>query len=85
MTPDQIRLALALNRVNFFPGIRIKKFAQDMAVLAIQPKPRPITPAQAEYLRTAVIRYRKTLPAEVVELAEQMAPELQGSPTTLPT
>lgn len=72
MTEDQKTLASALVAVTFVPGIGTKRFARDMAALAAQPLPPAITPAQSEYLRTAVIRFRRQIPADVVALAERM-------------
>lgn len=72
MTRDQKTLAHALARVVFFPGLQIKKFARDMAVCASLEQPPELTPKQAEYLRTAVIRYRRQISADVVKLAESM-------------
>lgn len=72
MTPNQKTLAHALVRVVFFPGLPIKKFARDMASSASLEQSPELTPKQAEYLRTAVIRYRRQIAADVVKLAESM-------------
>lgn len=72
MTEDQKTLARALATVTFVPGIATKRFAREMAARASTPDANPITPAQAEYLRTAVIRFRRNIPADVVALAERM-------------
>lgn len=72
MTPEQQTLAKALNRCTFMPGTGTKRFASDMAHLAEQDSSREITPRQAEYLRTAVIRFRRQIPRDVVELAQKM-------------
>lgn len=74
MTMDQMTLALALNRVVFVPGTATKRFARDMAYNATSLKPRALTEKQAEYLRTAVIRFRRQIPADTVELAKSMEP-----------
>ncbi len=74
MTNDQKTMARSLVQVAMVPGIPTKRFARDMALRAEQAEPKPLTAAQAEYLRTAVIRYRKNIPAAVVALAEALAP-----------
>jgi hypothetical protein len=72
VTPEQQTFAKALSRCTFCPGTGTKRFARDMAELACRDPVREITPRQAEYLRTAVIRYRRQIAADVVELAEKM-------------
>ena len=72
MTTDQMTMAAHLARCTFFPGTGTKRFAHDMAFRATQPDPAPLTERQAEYLRTAVIRFRRQIPAEVVELAKSL-------------
>ena len=72
MTEDQKILAHALARVVFVPGIPVKKFARDMAACASMDQAPELTLKQAEYLRTAVIRFRRQTPADVVALAESM-------------
>jgi hypothetical protein len=63
---------MELSRVTFVPGTGTKRFARNMAALAAQGSDPEITAAQAEYLRTAVIRFRRQIPADVVALAERM-------------
>ena len=75
MTTDQMTMAAHLARCIFVPGTGTKRFAQEMAYRASRPEPKPLTGRQAEYLRTAVIRFRKQIPAEVVELARSLEPE----------
>lgn len=70
MTENEKTLARALERCTFFPGIGTKRFARDMALAAAQPEPGPLTPAQRRYLLTAVVRYRRQIPADIVKLAE---------------
>ena len=72
MTDDQKTLAKALGRAVFFPGSATKKFARDMALCAVMECAPELTTKQAEYLRTAVIRYRRQMSGEVVALAERM-------------
>lgn len=72
MTEDQKTMARALVRCTFVPGIGTKRFAQDMAHLADYSPEREITPRQAEYLRTAVIRFHRQIPQEVVDLAKSL-------------
>lgn len=72
MTPLQIQFAQALRGVVFCPGSGTKRFARDMAQLAEHQPERELTPKQAEYLRTAVIRFRRQIPAAVVDLARSV-------------
>jgi len=69
MTPEQIQFAQALSRVTFMPGTPTKRFAKDMAHCAEHQPERELTPKQAEYLRTAVIRFRRQIDAGVVDIA----------------
>ena len=68
MTPAERKLATALGRCRFVPGINTKRFAREMAALAGEPD-AAITEAQATYLRAAVYRYRRQIPEETVLLA----------------
>lgn len=72
MTEDQKVLARALARADMPPATNTKRFAWDMDFRASQANPKPLTGGQAEYLRTAVIRFRRSIPADVVALAEHM-------------
>lgn len=72
MTEDQKTLARALANAQMPPGSNTKRFAWDMDYRASQKNPKPLTSGQAEYLRTAVIRFRRSIRAEVVALAEHM-------------
>lgn len=78
MTPDQITMATHLARCTFVPGTSTKRFAQDMAYRAAQTESKPITGGQAEYLRTAVIRFRRQIPGDVVALARSLEPVSHG-------
>lgn len=73
MTEDQRRMALALNRCTFCPGIGTKRFARDMAHLAEHDAERAISEKQDAYLRSAVVRFRRQIPADVVDLARKVA------------
>lgn len=75
MTPDQITMVTHLARCTFVPGTGTKRFAQDMAYRAEHMAGKPITGGQAEYLRTAVIRFRRQIPDDVVELARSLESE----------
>lgn len=72
MTPEQQTMAKALNQCALWPGTNTKRFARDMAHLAEHDPNREITPKQAEFLRTAVIRFRRQIPREVVALARSL-------------
>ena len=80
MTEDQKTLARALANAQMPPGSNTKRFAWDMEYRASLPNPKPLTGAQAEYLRTAVIRHRRSIPAEVVALAERMGTTAHDHP-----
>jgi hypothetical protein len=69
MTESERKMALALNRCTFVPGIGTKRFARDMANLATHRPDFILSAKQREYLRTAVIRFAKQIDAEVVALA----------------
>lgn len=69
MSPEQIAMARALAQVTFPPGIGTKRFARDMAETANLNPGAELTPAQAKYLTEAVVRYRRQIPAAVVDLA----------------
>lgn len=77
MTEGQKTMARALAACTFVPGISTKRFARDMAHLADHGPDLELSPRQAEYLRTAVIRYRRQIPRDVVQLAESL--EVQAS------
>jgi hypothetical protein len=80
MTPEQQTMAKALNQCALWPGTNTRRFAADMAHLAEHDPGREITPKQAEFLRTAVIRYRRQIPRDVVEIAKSLAPETETAP-----
>jgi len=70
MTPEQISMARALARVTFPPNLPGKRFALDMAAQAnLQPK-ATLTDKQADFLAELVIRYRRQIPNDIVELAK---------------
>jgi hypothetical protein len=68
MSDDERRMARALAACTFVPGIGTKRFARQMAHMAESTEAQ-ITDPQAEYLRSAVRRFRRQIPAEVVALA----------------
>ena len=69
MTEDEKTMACALNACCFCPGIGTKRFARSMAYLADMQDDQPITARQSKYLRDAVIRFRRQIPADVVAIA----------------
>ena len=69
MTDAERQMARDLHRCTFCPGIGTKRFAREMAARADQPDAKPLTEKQAKYLREAVIRYRRQIPAGTVKLA----------------
>lgn len=71
MTEDEKTMARALNQCTFVPGIGTKRFAREMAARAGQADAAPLTEKQKEYLRSAVIRFRRQIPREVVALARE--------------
>lgn len=72
MTEAEKSLAFALAGCVFVPGTGTKRFAKDMAARAQLQNPQPLTEKQREYLRTAVIRFRRQIDPGVVALAESM-------------
>ena len=69
MTDSERQMARDLNRCTFVPGIGTKRFARNMAAVADRPDAPALTEKQAKYLREAVIRYRRQIPAGTVALA----------------
>lgn len=76
MTHDEQQMAKALGLVTMCPGIGTKRFAKDMAWRAEHLPEPPLTERQQVYLATAVIRFRRQIPAEVVSIARQAATAL---------
>ncbi len=72
MTPEEKRLAIALHGCTFVPGTGTKRFARQMAEAALFDPSPELTPKQREYLRTAVIRFRRQIDADIVKLAAGM-------------
>lgn len=72
MTESEKTMAFALAGCCFVPGTNTKRFAKDMAARALLSEPKPLTEKQREYLRTAVIRFRRQIDAGVVAMAEAM-------------
>ena len=72
MTDDEKAMALAIEppKVSYVPGIPTKRFARDIAAEARSENPH-ITTGQASYLRAVVVRFRRQIPASVVELARK--------------
>lgn len=65
MTKEQIHMANALAACRFTPGSSTKRFARD---LIQHPRDKPLAERQAAYLRVAVYRFRRQIPAETVRL-----------------
>lgn len=74
MTEDEKRMAIALNGCTFVPGIGTKRFARQMARAALLDESPELTPKQREYLRKAVIRFRRQIDSEIVRIAVRMTP-----------
>ncbi len=70
MTDAEKIMARALAGCSFVPGTATKRFARDMAFRAEHSADQPLTPKQADYLRTAVIRFRRQICPTVVALAK---------------
>lgn len=75
MTAEQKTFARALAAVDMPPDTGTKRFALSMRLRAERPNPAALTERQAEYLRSAVVRYREQIPVAVVALAESIAPQ----------
>ena len=63
-TPDELRMIDALGSVRFLPASFDKRFAYSLG------GDGKISKRQAAYLRIIVIRYRRQIKADVVELAK---------------
>jgi hypothetical protein len=70
MTNEEKLMAKALAKCTFIPGVQVKRFARDMAFRAELDDADPLTPRQAEYLRNAVIRFRRQIDPKIVDLAD---------------
>lgn len=68
MTAEEIAACRALGAASFTPGTPHKRFARDCVSMARAPEPT-ITEAQAVFLRGLCEKYRRQLPAAVVEWA----------------
>lgn len=78
MTEDQRQMAFALSKVSFPLGSSAKRFAVDMAVIAANPgATKKISAKQHQYLVGCCIRFRRQLPAHIVELANRLQLEEQ--------
>ncbi len=62
MTDDQIKIALALDRVTFLPGTWTKRFARSMTAIAEAKPDTEITEAQNEWLYRLLYKYRRQIP-----------------------
>lgn len=71
-------LAVAPGKVTYPPGIGTKRFARDMAWLALMNPATVLTPKQARYLRQVVVRFWRQVPADVVALARRELAGEQG-------
>lgn len=74
MTEEQRELALALapQKIPYFPGTRQKSFATDMAVMAASPgSTKKITQGQHRYLCLLAEKYRRHVPTHVLETAQR--------------
>lgn len=72
MREEQKTLARALGEVDIPIHTKTHAFANDMAYRATLARPKPLTGPQAEWLRTAVLSYRRHIAPDVVALAEHM-------------
>ena len=77
MTADEAQLAYALARCKMVPGSYNKRFSRDLAGMAHQGK--DLTDPQRRNLLKLVIRYRRQIPADLVELAKQMQAAVPNS------
>lgn len=68
--------AIAPSVVVYVPGIGTKRFARDMATLERLSPAAVLSPKQARYLRQVVVRFRRQIPADIVELARRELAEM---------
>ena len=66
MTPHEIELAKALGGCSFCPATSQKRFARDIAFLAVNDPAREISDRQRYYLEIMAWRFRRQLPARLV-------------------
>ncbi len=66
MTEAQIKLATALGRVTYLPGIPAKRFARNMAAIAEHRPDLDLSEKQNAYMQRLAWRYRRQIPADLV-------------------
>ncbi len=62
MTSDEIKIALAFNRVTFLPGSFDKRLASNMSGIAEHSPESPITEKQSEWMYRLLYKYRRQIP-----------------------
>lgn len=80
MTESERLIARAIRPglVTYHPGTRTKGFARDMAYMADNRPLEPLTPKQAAYLCQVAIKFRRQVPADIVEVARRTLAEMEG-------
>lgn len=83
MTPRQLEIIAALDRVTFPPATSQKRFARDMVALARAKPDHVLTEKQADYLTKLAWRFRRQMPAHLAypELDDER-PLVSAPPTT---
>lgn len=66
MSPEQAEIAIALSHCGFLPASSDKRFARDMARLAVAKPDHELTEKQDRYLRLLAWRYRRQMPARLI-------------------
>ena len=66
MTEHEIKLATALARCSFCPGHPHKRFAKDMARLAVNSPGKVLSEKQRDYMNALVWKYRRQMPKSLV-------------------
>lgn len=82
MTDSERLIARAIGNVTFCPGIGTKRFARDMAWMAEHNPLNPLTPKQAKYLCEVAIKFRRQVPADIVEVARRALAEMEHTEST---
>jgi len=76
VTQSEIVMAKALNQCTFVPGTGTKSFAKFAANLAEHFPDRELTFGQKKYLSEAVIKFRRQIKTDVVDIARKASDEL---------
>ena len=76
VTSDEITIAKAIGAVTFVPGIPAKRLARQLCHQAEANPSYELTQKQREAMLSICVRFRRQVPAGVVELARRLRGEV---------